>query len=404
MIGLASAIAVQARGFTTTLLDPSVGHQASWGNAGHLAVEQVEPLARLRTMLGLGPQLFLFGGPVDVVWRDITAWAPWAMRFVAASSPARFAAGSKALASLNLHAIAAWHRLLGTGASELVRAEGHWVVHESEEPDLARTDAAVRVMPGGASRRPMLEPERQALRARLRLPAVNGMRYFGTGNVTDPGLLLDTLAERFVRAGGVRVRGRATGLRREGDGLVILMEDGSTRVAEKVVVAAGVWSRALLQSVDVFAPLIAERGYHIEFRNDQWPADSLPMLFEDHSIFVTRLRDRFRATSYVELGRPESPPDGRKWDRLEARMTAMGLLDGGPTTRWMGARPTLPDYLPAIGRAQLPGLLYATGHGHLGLTQAAITGELVGDLVAGTVPSIDLTPFGLDRFRCVRAP
>ena len=65
----------------------------------------------------------------------------------------------------------------------------------------------------------------------------------------------------------------------------------------------------------------------------------------------------------------------------------------------MGFRPSLPDSLPAIGRSRAsPQIVYAFGHGHLGLTQSAGTGKLVAELVTGAPPSIDLTPFSPQRF------
>ena len=65
----------------------------------------------------------------------------------------------------------------------------------------------------------------------------------------------------------------------------------------------------------------------------------------------------------------------------------------------MGARPTLPDYLPAIGRStRAANLFYAFGHQHLGLTLAPVTGELVATLITGDAPAIDLAPFAVDRF------
>ena len=71
----------------------------------------------------------------------------------------------------------------------------------------------------------------------------------------------------------------------------------------------------------------------------------------------------------------------------------------GPFSRWMGARPTLPDYLPAIGRAPAaPNCLYAFGHQHLGLTLAAVTAELVCALARREEAQIPLTPFNLSRF------
>ena len=67
--------------------------------------------------------------------------------------------------------------------------------------------------------------------------------------------------------------------------------------------------------------------------------------------------------------------------------------------QWMGFRPSLPDSLPVIGQASAsPRVIYAFGHGHLGLTQSAGTARLVADLVTGQTPAIDLQPFAHSRF------
>jgi D-amino-acid dehydrogenase len=65
----------------------------------------------------------------------------------------------------------------------------------------------------------------------------------------------------------------------------------------------------------------------------------------------------------------------------------------------MGERPTLPDFLPMIGRAPGTANLYlASGHQHFGLTLAALTGELIAALVAGRDPGIDLSALSAGRF------
>jgi D-amino-acid dehydrogenase len=142
-----------------------------------------------------------------------------------------------------------------------------------------------------------------------------------------------------------------------------------------------------------------ERGYHIRAAAEDWPVDLPPIVFEDRSMIVTRYADSVQAASFVELARPNAPPDPRKWERLERHVAELGLPMRPPFTRWMGARPTLPDYLPAIGRSRrATNLLYAFGHQHLGLTLAPITAELVVALAEDSPTNIDHTPFDLDRF------
>ena len=66
----------------------------------------------------------------------------------------------------------------------------------------------------------------------------------------------------------------------------------------------------------------------------------------------------------------------------------------------MGHRPSLPDSLSVIGRSpRFANAFFAFGHGHVGLTAAAPTGEIIADLVAGQEPFMDIAPFSADRFR-----
>ena len=78
---------------------------------------------------------------------------------------------------------------------------------------------------------------------------------------------------------------------------------------------------------------------------------------------------------------------------------ALGLPFTAPVDTWLGSRPTLPDYLPAIGRSgRDPRVLYGFGHQHLGLTLGPLTGELVAALACAEAPALDLAPFAAERF------
>ena len=74
-------------------------------------------------------------------------------------------------------------------------------------------------------------------------------------------------------------------------------------------------------------------------------------------------------------------------------------LDGSNSTRWMGHRPGLPDSLPMIGPVpHWPNVWFCFGHGQIGLTTAAASGKALAGAMAGLDPSLDLTPFRVDRF------
>lgn len=393
VIGTVAALRLRQRGLAVTLIDPDPDWRgASRGNAGHIAADEVHPLASTATLRTLPRNLFLSGGPVGLPLRDLPAWLPFGLRLIGATR--RYEAGHRALASLQAEAMPAWRRLVADlGAPDLLRDVGHFMVWDTSEGAAAGKAEMAKTGAGNTVWRDA-DAEELALLSRLSKTPGGAVRFSGTGQIADLDRLAETLVARFEAAGGVRMRGRA-----RLDPRGVSLDTGEAIAADLALVTAGPASGALLKPLGHRAPLIAERGYHIETDGGDWPADMPSIHFVDRAMFVTRFARRLRATSFVEFGRAASPPDPRKWRRLRRHAEELGLPFAEPVSEWMGARPTLPDYLPAIGRSSRhPNLLYAFGHQHLGLTLAAATGEAVAALATGETPLVDLAPFDLSRF------
>ncbi|MFC3549999.1 NAD(P)/FAD-dependent oxidoreductase [Lysobacter cavernae] len=406
IVGLTSALRLRQSGLRTTLVDPLARlESASFGNAGHIAVEQVEPLASWATIRSAPRRLFAFGGALDV--RDPVACAPWMAHFVRAAAPARFRRGCAALRGLLDRALPAWHTLVDDlQRSDLLKADGHVVLWESARTARRRRDAWMATDIGSARLRDLDVAELDAYGDLLRQRPVGGIRFAGTGQVADVTQTLQTLRLAFDAAGGDFVRGQVRAIEIEGRAAVALLDDGRRLTADHVLVAAGVASGELMATFGPRPPLIAERGYHVRWPRHDWPADSPPVVFEDRSMIVTRFGDGLRAAGFVEFAAAQTPPDPHKWAALRGHAAALGLPTSGDGREWFGARPTLPDYLPAIGRSPAaPNLLYAFGHQHLGLTLAPVTSEIIAALVGGREPEVALAPFDLQRFhRTTGAP
>lgn len=395
IVGLCSAMALAEAGHRVTIFDDDAGRQAaSWGNAGHIATEQVAPLASPASLRTAFRRRFAAGGPLDLPLSGVRHWLGFLPRFLAAARPSAFHSGSAALGSLLYPALPAWRRMVGlAGKPMLLRDDGHYVLWESAATARAGAAAWHAADIGTASLHAVETAEMARLASLVGVPIADAVRFEGSGQITDLGALADALEEAFYARGGTIERSPAR----------LAIDSGRARVeghdADIIVVAAGVRSRALMEQAGHVAPLIAERGYHIRAAAGEWPADLPPLVFEDRAMIVTRFADTVQAASFVEYHSPDAPPDPRKWDRLERHVRELGLPFTPPFTRWMGARPTLPDYLPAIGRSRRVGnLVYAFGHQHLGLTLAAVTGELVRTLIEQETPMVDLTPFDLARF------
>jgi D-amino-acid dehydrogenase len=213
----------------------------------------------------------------------------------------------------------------------------------------------------------------------------------------DPALVARAFASTSVQAGASILRATVLHMRPQGDGIEIVTDTGSLSV-RTAVVCAGAWSAPLLAPFGIRAPLEAERGYHVELP-DHAPLVDAPILYADHSVVVTPMASRLRASGHLEFAGLKTPADPRKPRHLRAKLRRLGYQCDIEGPSWMGPRPTLPDYLPGIGRARGPHeLFYAVGHQHLGLTLAAVTADLIADLVAGRTPRFDVKAFDLARF------
>jgi D-amino-acid dehydrogenase len=178
---------------------------------------------------------------------------------------------------------------------------------------------------------------------------------------------------------GVRLR---TGVeaRAVRDGVVETSE-GDFR-AGLVVVAAGAWSGRLARSVGVNLPLAAGKGYAVDYASSASPA-RIPLYLHDERCVANPMGSRLRVTGGLVLGALEQRSDPRRILAIRRAATVLGAR-AEPELTWSGLRPCTPDGLPVIGaHARAEKVLFATGHGMLGVTLGPLTGRLIADLAAG---------------------
>lgn len=400
MVGVACALRLQTAGIATTLIDPGDQRRAaSFGNAGHIAVEQVSPWASWSNLRSFPGRLFGVGGALDFRWRDIGAWAPWSVGFLLACRRKVFGRGERALTALLADALPAWERLAALAQQpDIVRPNGHSIVWMTPKGAEEGRDAWSRARTGTARFREMTSDELSRYEGVLRCAPLAGLLFSGTGQVSEPQLAREALLTAFTRAGGEVARASVTRIAGQGR-VTATLHNGVVRDADAALVCAGAWSGALMGGLGATAPLIGERGYSVQSLRHQWPEDLPPTVFEERSMIVSRFTSGLRASSHLEFGAPDAPGDARKWRSLRDHLGELGITFSDQPDCWVGARPTLPDYLPAIGRLKSnPNVLYAFGHQHLGITLSAITAELIEALVKTGDAAIDLDPFRIERF------
>lgn len=405
VIGISSALWLQKAGQRVVVIDPNEpGSGASHGNAGCFNGSSVVPMSMPGMWTNVPRWLFDPLGPLSIRMAYMPTLFPWLWRFLKAGRRDEVRKQATALRTLlgpSLHYLKQLSAMADAG--DLIREQGHLYVYRSDK-SLAgdgfgwqlRSDSGVAL--DWLDRQqlhdfdPNLSPAYQ-----------HGVLIRENGHTINPGGLVRRLAEHFVRQGGVVHRGKATGFKLDERALRAIETDTGVVEVDAAVVAAGAHSNALLKLLGDRVPLETERGYHVMIRAPE-AEPRVPTCDATGKFVATPMQEGLRLAGTVELAGLEREPD---WKRARS-LIQLGrqMLPALPRhigedrlLLWMGHRPSLPDSLPVIDRAtRCRDIVYAFGHGHVGMTGAPLTGHLVADLILGREPTIDLHPFRRNRF------
>ncbi|MGX5826043.1 NAD(P)/FAD-dependent oxidoreductase [Mesorhizobium sp. 43Arga] len=401
IIGICAAAFLAEAGRSVTIFDRTgICEETSSGNAAAFAFSDVLPLAHKGMIKHLPKWLADPLGPLSIPPAYLPRLLPWLIRFWRAGAPAKYEASLAAQAGMMKLAEAEWMDLLDrSGTRPMLREDGSLELYECEAEFRAslsgwaareRFGIGFRHVEGGglAELQPGLSPR-----------FIKGTFVPGWKTVADPKLLgkavwayAEAKGARFEMAGIDRVAA-------DQDGATLTLADGTNRQARHLIIAAGAWSHLLARQLGDRIPLETERGYNTTLPGSAFDVKR-QLIFSGHGFVITPLETGLRVGGAVELGGIERPPNFARSKALlrKAQQFLPGLNPSGGR-EWMGFRPSLPDSVPVIGKASRSRpVVYAFGHGHLGLTQAAATGRLIREIILGQVASVDLAPFSPQRF------
>ena len=397
-IGLCTALELLERGVSVTLIDRDrPGYGASFGNAGFIASESVDPLGTpdtIRRAMGLlrDPH-----GALSVPRGNWHRSLPWMVRMAWSAKTERLQPARTALSALLKNAAPAWKHLLAREGLSGHLIDVHYlrVWEKAEGETAARAEAAFYREWGIAAEfadRAQLAALEPALAATIHHAVVLPQAH----RVSDPYLLCQALFEAFVQRGGQWLQKAVNTVVPQGNGVAV-----NGHRYDRAVVCAGAHSADLLRPLGVRIPLMAERGYHLNLPQVRGLLNG-PVCSADRNVFINPLDGGLRVVGFSELGGTQLPPNPARFGSLRHHLGALLPQTTAQLPRaseWMGMRPTLPDSLPIIDtHPQQPQLAFAFGHQHIGVTLAAHTGQLIAAKLLGEPSALDLTPYRVTRF------
>lgn len=408
-VGAATALELLRDGHYVTIVEPGEpgGEQAaSYGNGCWLSTMSVIPPAGPGTWRKIPGFLMDPLGPLSIRWRYLPRVAPWLLRYLAAGwTEQRVTRAAQALQPLLANA-PALHRALAdeAGVGALIEQKGLMYIY----PDRAAFEAeclSFRVRAAVGLR--WLELDEDEMRQRE--PTLDRRYTFGVlvekaGHCRDPGAYVAALVALATSEGAVWRRCRATGFRIEAGRLDAVETDAGAIACDTAIICAGAHSKVLAAAAGDRVPLESERGYHAVLRDPE-TGPRVPLMPSDGKMAITMTEGGLRCAGQVEIAGLEAAPDWRRAEVLRDHLLRCfpDLPRDLPAERikvWMGHRPSMPDGLPCIGPSRAtPDILYAFGHGHVGLVAAARTGRVVAQMIGGRAPEIPVAAFDPARFR-----
>ncbi len=400
-IGLATALALCVDGRSVRVLEAgAVGSGASHGNCGTITPSHAPPLAApgmvlqaMRWMLTPGAPLYIKPRLDPALWR-------WLLGFAARCNRRDWhasALGRAAILNDSRARLADWVRRYGLqcefaedGVDYIFRDPQNFERYILECEQLREFGVVSETIDG---------PAYLASEPALKDGMAGAIRFPGDARLR-PDRYVAELARAVREAGGaIEEDCKVEAVHADAGGVRVSTSRGERRGREAVI-ALGAWSPLLTRPLGFQLPVQPGKGYSITYSRPSL-VPKRPLSLRDRSVCVTAWDSGFRLGSTMEFSGYDTSLNETRLGMLEQAAREYLHEPVGPTVeeRWYGWRPMSSDDMPAIGR--VPGqrnVWLAAGHGMLGISMSAATGQLVADLIGGRETAIDPAPYSPDRF------
>ena len=296
-----------------------------------------------------------------------------------------------------------WHEV---GSLRLASSAERW-------SELKRAETTAR---GFGFEMMLLTPrEAQAKFPLITLEGIVGAAWVPSDGYVDPSSLTQALA-KGARAGGVRILQdtRVTGFEIRGRRVGTVQTSKGPIDCETVVIAAGIWSRAVAKLMGVSLPAAALEHQYVVTEPLKERVPSLPTLRDPDRNFYLKPEVGGFAVGGWEMGTPSFhaggvpfefarellPPNMERFEEIAlataTRIPAFGEL--GLKQLINGPIPVSPDGEPIMGRATGRDNVFVACGFTSGIAAAGGAGRAMAEWIVQGTPEMDLWPFDLRRF------
>ncbi len=401
IIGVSIAEKLKHEGLDVTLIEKKkIAAGASFGNAAGFAFSEIMPLASPGTIKKSIAWFLDPEGPFAVVPKDLPKTFGWLIRFALSARNSLYKNSTVTLSNMMKYekqTLQAFHKR--TGLDSMVTDKGALYLYEKESQFTADVKNWEFRKQHGIAYETFKGDALHEFQADLSENVIAGIFVPSYPMVSNPNDYCHAIHE-LNQKNGVEILYEAVASVNKGEKPTVTLENGQELNADKIIIASGPWSATLTKKLGDKVSLVGERGYNTTLPKSALPNLQRTLFFPAHGFVMTPLKDGIRVGGASEIASLTRASNfKRSKNMLNKALRFIPSLQTNDGKEWMGMRPTMPDTLPVISKStQSDDIIYAFGHGHLGLTLASSTAQLVSDLVHDKEPQIDIKALRVDRF------
>lgn len=405
IIGLCTAFFLQKKGYKITIIEKNdFSDSCSHGNAGMIVPSHFIPLAAPGVISKGIRWMFNAKSPFFIKPRlSLDLWT-WLWRFYKASARQDIHKAAIALRDLSWLSKQLYQEIYQNEPkiNAAYQEKGLLLLYQTIKAEKEELETAAIANDLGIKTQLYNSTSIKTLEKNIDTNILGAIHYPDDAHL-HPTLLMQSLIEQ-LKANGVTFIPNCTivDFETHQNKVSHLINQKGTRIAvQEIVIAAGVWSAALVRKLGIRLLLQGGKGYSMTFQ-DLAQKPSIPSILTEAKVAITPMANDLRVGGTLEINHldPSIRPKRVKGilESVPKYYPNLQLSQAPNHQIWHGFRPCSPDGLPYIGRhQQYRNVLIATGHAMMGLSLGPATGKLITELIAGTTTSIDLNLFNIER-------
>ena len=402
IVGLCTAIELVERGYNVSIFDANEpGSQTSYGNAGVITDSSLIIINNPKLLKSLFSLIFKKNNSFRYSKLFVITSFFWVIRFLMFCNQKHMEASARAYKELQTLSLKAHNELIKKSLSNDLILKPGWLKLFESDTSFQNYSSEIDVLNKNSVDYIVLNTSQIIEKfPQLKLKFAKGVLFKNSIRVNSPLKLSKNYFDYFLRKKGCYINDNCKSLVYKNNKWQFSTSKNKHYEFDDVVVATGPWSKKFLSNLGYNIPLAWERGYHHHYSTKE-KISITPVIHDVEGGFVYSSHgNEIRITSGVELNFFEAPSDENQIKEVIKKMfNILPLKDKLTPKAWLGARPTLIDSMPMIGKApKHNNLWFNFGHNHIGLSTSAGSAKILVNMLEGKQNSINTDPYSPSRF------